>query len=359
MTEATTHVDYLELLSKAEALPSVERPRPTLLELSGYPHLENVYSNILSYYLDPSEAHNLGECMVRALLRAAEVQEDLLMGSEAEVVREERTEAGNRIDLVLRTEQAVIGIENKVYAELSNDLCDYYEHMRGRANDGQQVVAVLLSLHPIKECTGEFVNVTYEKFLGELLTDLGPCLPDADSQLVGSLLDWITTVKRQTRGSAMDEGFVNLVRENKEQVSSLFRHLMGLRSELREMVKQVGNRTKAPEGYRSWLWRDSGELHDMVGFDVTPQQKKAYAVGKVTAEGWQFFLGPLSSSEGEVGDLVAKSSLFRARPGKGHEKVRFYLDPEPCCVFGAEPDEVAGKMTLLLDESIRLLATAP
>lgn len=45
-------------------------PPPTLMDIAGFPHWENVYSNILAFFLDGSREHGFGNLMVRAMLEA-------------------------------------------------------------------------------------------------------------------------------------------------------------------------------------------------------------------------------------------------------------------------------------------------
>ena len=60
--------DYLKLLLAFRALPETKRSR-TFMEVSGYPHYENVCSNILRFYLDPAAEHGLSDLLLSAFLR--------------------------------------------------------------------------------------------------------------------------------------------------------------------------------------------------------------------------------------------------------------------------------------------------
>ena len=48
---------YEKLLEKFADLPKVESAPPTFMEIAGYPHYENVCSNILAFFFDTEEQH--------------------------------------------------------------------------------------------------------------------------------------------------------------------------------------------------------------------------------------------------------------------------------------------------------------
>ena len=82
------------------------------MEIAGYPHFENVCSNILAFYLQPSNEHGFGTLFldVLAILINAEIEID---GQSIDVRREEHTRIRNRIDLVIESDNYIIGIEKR------------------------------------------------------------------------------------------------------------------------------------------------------------------------------------------------------------------------------------------------------
>jgi hypothetical protein len=56
------------LIEAFHSVPRQEPVRPTFMEISQYPHYENVSSNILAFFLDPSNPHGLGSLCLDALL---------------------------------------------------------------------------------------------------------------------------------------------------------------------------------------------------------------------------------------------------------------------------------------------------
>ena len=98
--------------------PRPERP-PTFMEISRYPHYENVCSNILAFFFDPSEPHGLGTLFLDALAKVGCIKEpDWTTGAHVQVDREEATSSGNRIDLLIRSHSHAILIENTLRANI-------------------------------------------------------------------------------------------------------------------------------------------------------------------------------------------------------------------------------------------------
>ena len=50
----------------------------TFMEVSGYPHYENVCSNILSFYLNPKEEHKLDDIVVKSLIKTIQLKTNLV-----------------------------------------------------------------------------------------------------------------------------------------------------------------------------------------------------------------------------------------------------------------------------------------
>jgi hypothetical protein len=63
--------DIAQLLDEFSRLPQLPRVERTILEISGYPHYENVASNILGFFLDPKNGHGLERIVLESLLAAA------------------------------------------------------------------------------------------------------------------------------------------------------------------------------------------------------------------------------------------------------------------------------------------------
>ena len=197
---------FKALLAAFKELPRTPQRDPTILEILGYPYSkwENAYSNTLAFFLDPRSEHDFGPLFLESLLSVAEY-EAIQDGKEAEVNREEITGTCKQIDLVISTDTLIVGIENKIYHELHNDLDDYGQYLAEKAK-GRRVCKILLGLNSPnddQELFG-FKPITYQEYFDEVLRRIGPVIIGSTDRYLRFALEVIETVKHLTEGSAMD-----------------------------------------------------------------------------------------------------------------------------------------------------------
>jgi len=73
-TNAQAVESYLKLLLAFRSLPRSSRGR-TFMEVSGYPHYENVSSNILGFYFDPAAEHGLKDLLLSAFFQMVDIKD--------------------------------------------------------------------------------------------------------------------------------------------------------------------------------------------------------------------------------------------------------------------------------------------
>ncbi|MGJ8656656.1 MAG: PD-(D/E)XK nuclease family protein [Akkermansiaceae bacterium] len=211
---------FKELLHIFQALPIVIQNR-TIMQVAGYPHYENVCSNILAFFIDPEEEHELNDLLLQSLFKV--IHKSLHAPSEDEdlpsleipsfdsvnIEREYTTDGNKRIDLVVTGENFIIGIENKIYHWLANDLnhyskalkqCAAVEKKKSSSEALPSIFKTVLGLHPIPRMSlsGGFTSITYKDLWQEVQQELGHYLPNASQKWVTYLLDFIETTKQLT-----------------------------------------------------------------------------------------------------------------------------------------------------------------
>ena len=171
--------NYSELLNEASELyKKIPKKEKTFMEVSGYPHYENVCSNILAFYFNPIEEHKLNNLFINSFIKILISKKinikTINKTDKLKIDREYTTLKGNRIDIVIQHNNFVIGIENKIYAAVNNDFEDYSETLN-KLNKNS--IKVLLSLHDNSDIINntEFVNITYQEFFNQLKIDLLNC----------------------------------------------------------------------------------------------------------------------------------------------------------------------------------------
>lgn len=130
---------YLKLLLAFRALPEFSN-RQTFLEVSGYPHYENVCSNILHFYLNPRGEHGLKDLLLSSFLKMAGL-EGVTIPDKVEITREYPAEGQQRIDLVVDSDVFTLGIENKIYHHEGNDF-ESYARVINKVGHGKDAIKV-------------------------------------------------------------------------------------------------------------------------------------------------------------------------------------------------------------------------
>lgn len=147
----------------------------TIMEVMKNTDNELVCSNMLAFYLDPLEEHNFNELVLRALINTLInkrlIAKDSYNFENIRVIREYKS-----IDIVILNDDYVIGIENKINANLYNDLDNYYRILE---KFNKKIIAIVLSKRTINigSDTG-FVNITYD----ELVEKIDKILPEIKSR---------------------------------------------------------------------------------------------------------------------------------------------------------------------------------
>ena len=199
----------------------ISKKEKTFMEVSGYPHYENVCSNILSFYFNPNEEHRLNDTVLKALLSTIEKRQPELINNistdNISVFREYTTLKGNRIDIVIKNDDFVIGIENKIYASVYNDLDDYAKTLD---NINKNSIKVLLSLHNKNDIAIQkgFVNVIYNELFDNLIEKLDNV--DTTNKWYIYLVDFIASLKGYKVETEMEQEINEWIKNNKENINN-------------------------------------------------------------------------------------------------------------------------------------------
>ena len=143
----------------------------TIMDVMGNTKDENMCSNMLAFYFNPNEEHRLKNLVLKALI-------DVLINkriidkydySNIAVTRELKTINKNRIDIVIKNNECVIGIENKIDANLYNDLNDYSKSLDSILETN--AIKIVLSINEVDTNYDEtgFINIRYNEFLTSLI----------------------------------------------------------------------------------------------------------------------------------------------------------------------------------------------
>jgi len=281
---------YQKMLAELKTLSPVNVIEETFLEISGYPYLENVASNILEFFFDSEEAHGLGSVFLEALLSAAQFQYTNVSLENPVVEREAVTSLQYRLDLVIKTSSLVIGIENKLFSNITNDLAHYHKFLNGIARkiekdnfESVQVVPILLTLFPVSksQLLSGFIPVTYKQFFNALMPKLGNSILNANAKYTPLLLDFIQTINHLQEGPKMEnDPFHHWIKTNQKDAESLMQKVKEYRRKLKNRIKTLNSFVGLQKyvenniNIHQWFWDPpSGEILRALVFDIKIHNK--------------------------------------------------------------------------------------
>lgn len=250
--------DYLKIFLKYNSLPEIKQ-HISIFDVSGYPHYENVCSNVLAFYLHPQKEHDLENLVFSALLNLAKQDIDKKIRV-TKIDREHSTKSGGRLDLVIHSDSHVIGIENKIFHHLNNDLADYRETINNLATNKQIPIGIVLSLkklqaHDIKILEeSDFINIIYDDLWHEVRANFGFHATSGNHKWVMYLLDFMKTTEllagKNMNLTDRDNFFIN----NEEIFEKIFKDhqsfITRLNSQISKLKEIMDESEDAPKNFK-------------------------------------------------------------------------------------------------------------
>jgi hypothetical protein len=211
-------------LKEQNHIPEKRVRKETLLDIAGIDHLENHWSYIYMYFLNPKASHGMSRLFVDTLqnLISKKTNREPLDMETFSISREDvvADEKGNmkRIDLLLQNDTEAIIIENKIFASLYNRL-DLYWNKPEILDENK--CGVVLSLFPIKPTHPGFVNITHEEFAKAVEKAFPTCFMSANPKAILLLQDFIQNIYNITHSMDEEELFFYFKPENREKINRL------------------------------------------------------------------------------------------------------------------------------------------
>lgn len=269
--------DFNKLIAEFSKIHKQLKNEPTFLEISGYPHYENVCSNILAFFLNPQKEHGLSDLLLRSIMEC-EGKNHFERPSNVKIEREAVAESG-RIDLVITSDTHIIAIENKIYHHTDGNPFDAYikkiETLAGERNK----IFILLGLNKIideKATKAGFQSITYQQVFTKVRINLGEYIVDANNKYLVFFLEFMKSIENLIRGYQMDSELIKFFNENQKDVQSLVSSFNKLKDEFRLKVTELRNHlrddfaiTEQEGKVKQTFYRVSGELWDSLVYDIT------------------------------------------------------------------------------------------
>lgn len=215
--------EYEKLLENFSKIYKEKSNKQTIFEISGFPHWENVSSNVLAFFFNPTKEHKLDDLLIKSLFQSIDAKITLGNLRNTKVFREYSTEQGGRLDILIINENFVIGIENKIYASLYNDLENYSQTIDKVAEnneiDKDKIFKIVLSIKDEKP-GHSFINVTYSALFQNIRNNIADYVFDSDNKYLSFLFDFITTFEKPNYMDNYNE-LVKFFEDNSDQIDKL------------------------------------------------------------------------------------------------------------------------------------------
>lgn len=222
----------------------------TIFDISGFPHYENVSSNVLKFFFDTREEHGFGDAWIKSLLQAYldKTKKEIPMSDlETEDVQREYSNGNEkRIDLLIRCGSIVVVIENKIYADSSyNPLERYNDSAENYANDNNiekpVYVRIILSVFEQKRDDFGFINITYDEFFKKLAFNLN--LDDQEGKWAIFAKDFIENIKNRKDDTEMkmDENWIKFVKTSGKNLGKFYREIDDSINERVSILKTIND----------------------------------------------------------------------------------------------------------------------
>jgi hypothetical protein len=201
------NLDWIDELIKL--LPEISPIRKNMIEISGFPRWETVNSNLLAFYFDNNEEHGFNNLFIDSLYDIIEEKTNIqifkrqIFETDFSVEREWITVNGKRIDILLsenynedefNSNWAII-IENKLNANLYNDLLNYWDSVKSKNKIG--IVLTINPLIDIKKNQNDkiyFINITHKELSEKVTRNLPKFYLNSDDRHLLFLKEYLLNI---------------------------------------------------------------------------------------------------------------------------------------------------------------------
>jgi hypothetical protein len=199
--------------------PKVEVYKKTIFDIGLRGHYENPMSDILSFYLDPTEVHDIGATVLESLLSACNVS-DVVPALLRPPMREHLIDdQAGRIDLILEGTDWILAIENKIEHEALNPFAKYKSTIERKFPEKSKKFFVILSPRQPTQAFDGWQWLDTRKFLDILSKAVSSEEKvSSNSKWLVFLSEFILNLQQLLRRNEMDANTFQQISENLSQI---------------------------------------------------------------------------------------------------------------------------------------------
>ncbi len=237
-------MDYslINFLNRYKIIETV-RSKKNFFEISGFPHYEIVFNNVLAFFMNSDECHNFGNLVFTSLLEILKEKNiiNIIDDYTQYVIREELTINSKLIDILIKSEHYIIGIETKIEAILNNDLKEYDNHINSLASQ-ENKKSILIVLSKTNKYNN-VINISHKELADKILFNLQKYKKSLiHNKYYYFLYDFLENILFISRGGNMNKDFLELLKdENKySKIENIFSNIC----EVRKLFESKANELK-------------------------------------------------------------------------------------------------------------------
>lgn len=244
MTGFINEYEFKKLVSEYDKLPKSEKRQSTFFDIMGNAHHENTCSNILSFYFDTRNEHNLSDLFIKAVVKNLTYDDSQLFENEkinvVNIHREKNINKKNdidkngRIDILIETESHVICIENKIYHNSdANPFIDYQKYIEKEYSNKKHIFILLHLTNEVKK--EKFQPVSYNVFIENIELNIGKYLRNTNDKYLTFLIDFLYSIQKLKGNYNMTDDEIRFFLNNYESILLLSK---GLNEDLPKEISQ-------------------------------------------------------------------------------------------------------------------------
>lgn len=237
----------INFLNKYEEIETV-RSEKNFFEISKFPHYEIVFNNVLAFFMNSDECHNFGNLVFTSLLEILKEKEkniiNIIDDYTQYVIREELTINGKLIDILIKSEHYIIGIETKIGAILNNDLKEYYNHIQSLASKENKKTILIVLSKTNKYNNNDIINISHKELADKILYNLQKYKKSLiHNKYYYFLYDFLENILFISRGVNMNKDFLELLKDKNKysKIENIFSNIC----EVRKLFESKANELKS------------------------------------------------------------------------------------------------------------------
>jgi hypothetical protein len=219
--------EFDNLIKEFEILPKCisETTFMNICKHSGS-RFEEICSRIFAFYLQPANEHGLKDLVLSSFFELITTENPFFSYNEKISVETEAYIEGKFLDILVKGESFTLGIENKIGAELYNDLSIYKKLIEQihKTNNYKVVLSVRkiekeYELKKIEE--NGFVKIYYSDLFRVIKNNFGNYYSNANSKYVTFLFDFINTIEDMSKSTVIDDPQSLFFFDNSKKIEEL------------------------------------------------------------------------------------------------------------------------------------------